>query len=173
MDEQYLPVAASIMRMAGDRLTAIGGDGLFVGPIQNKNLSRTCNVPCGSILYGTNKKFFTASGGSFNVFSVDRSTIIYIVYALLISGKLKLPSGSWFDIFSQDLMAVAIEEVDTPNGTIRRYARIPSKADDFLHALAYGLFTVALMAGEKLPAMVGLAPNSSVNQGMSELIGLE
>ena len=172
-EEQPLPLAAMMKRICGPRLSCVGADGAFVGPLQNKTLSGATGVPCASILYGAQKKFFSHSSGRFNVFTVDRSTLLFCVYTLIITGLLKFPSGTWFEEFSKDLMAVSIEEVDTPNGTIRRYARIPSKADDFLHALGYGLLVMCATSHIDLPGLCGLAPNSSVNRGMAELIGEE
>lgn len=170
---RHLPIAAYMKRMGGDRLKAIGADGGFVGSVQNRNLAAAAGVPCASILYGSKKNFFQASGGHFNIFTVDRSTLLYIVFSMIVEGKLLLPSDPGFQIFWDDLMAVSAADLDTPSGTVRRYQRMASKADDFLHALGYGLFTCALMSGRDLPSMIGLAANSSVNRTMMEDIGDE
>lgn len=173
VEVQPLPLAAMMKRVGQQKLSSIGADGLFVGPLQNRTLAEQAGVPCGSVLYSTQKRFCTDSGGRFNIFSVDKSTLLFCVYTLIITGKLKFPKGSWFERYSQDLMAVIVEEIDTPNGQIRRYARIPSKADDYLHALAYGLLILCLMAGIDLPELVGLAPGSSVNRMSVDQIGSE
>lgn len=170
---RHLPVAAFMKNGGGDRLVGIGGDGGFVGGVQNPNLGAAAGVPCASILYGSKKTFFSPSGGRFNLFTVDRSTLIYITYAMIIEGHLLLPSNPEFDVFTQDLMAITAEDIETPSGTIRRYARIPSRADDFTHALGYALFICAIMSGRDLPSMIGLGAGASINQAVAHEIGLE
>lgn len=170
-EEQPLPIAAMMKRAGREKLSCIAADGAFVGPLQNRTLANAAGVPCGSILYGTQKRFFTAAGGSFNVFTVDRSTLLFCTYTLISSGRLKFPKGSWFESFSKDLMAMTVEEVDTPSGIIRRYVRLPAKADDFVHALGYAVFILCAMSGLDLPSMVGLAGNASVNANSADAIG--
>lgn len=168
---RHLPIAAYFKRMGGSRLVALGADGGFVGSVQNKNLGSATGVPCASILYGTKKNFFQASGGHFNIFTVDRSTLIYIVFSMIAEGKLRLPSDPAFQVFWDDLMAVSAADIETPSGTIRRYQRMATKADDFLHALGYALFVCSLMCGRDLPSMIGMENNSSVNSRLVTDVG--
>lgn len=170
---RHLPLAAYFKEKAGEGLRVIGADAGFVGSVQNPNLGAAAGVPCASISYGATKKFYNASGGRFNLFTVDRSTLLYIVFSCLIEGHLILPSDPAFEVFWTDLLAVTAEDMDTPTGTIRRYARIPSKADDFIHSLGYALFMCALMTGQDLLSRLGLKSGVSLNSAGMESIGEE
>ena len=82
-----------------------------------------------------------------------------------------MPAGTWFDIFSNDLLSVSIEETDTPSGTVRRYARTSGKADDFLHALGYSIFMLCISCSIDLPSLCGLSLGNTINRKSHEDIG--
>ena len=169
--DQHHPVARYIhSRIPRGELDLVGADGLFLGAVQNPRLGAECGVPCASILYGSGKRLYR--GQENNFFSLDKSTMIFIVYSLIISGQLLFPKGEEFERFSRDLMAIKTEDVtNNSTGAIhRRYARIPSKPDDFLHALAYGIFCCALGMID-LTTMVGLTSGQSINQATAVAIG--
>jgi hypothetical protein len=139
--------------------------------VQNKNLQKVTHLPVGSVHYGTMKKFFSPHPD--NNFIVDRTTLIYIVYALIKEGLLFFPQDEKFQMFTEDLRATYIEEVDTPRGQIMRYARYSTQADDFLHALGYAIFSCALGVGIDLPQLVGLDVGSSTTKDYIDTIGVE
>jgi hypothetical protein len=170
---RHLPLADFFRRKAGSHLRAIGADAGFVGSVQNPNLGAAAGVPCASISYGSLRTFYKASGGRFNLFNVDRSTIIYAVFSSIIEGHLIMPSDPAFETYWTDLLAVTAEDIDTPTGTIRRYARVPSKADDFVHALGYALFMCSIMSGNDLLVRLGLQSNTSLNRAGMDSIGTE
>ena len=170
-DEQPFPVGTMMKRLGGSKLSLIGADGAYVGALQNRSLSMVTGVPCASLLYASRKSFYGASGGKDNVFTVDRSTLIFCTYSLIISGKIKMPAGTWFDIFSNDLLSISIEETDTPSGTVRRYARTSGKADDFLHALGYSIFMLCISCSIDLPSLCGLSLGNTINRKSHEDIG--
>ena len=173
-NERHLPIAhflAQNFRQQGGRLESIFADGEFVGRVQNKNLEQVGGVPVGSVHYGTIKKLYHAHPG--NHFIVDRTTILYIVFSLIKAGLLKFPKGEFFEIFTEDLKAVYIEEVDTPRGQIQRYQRYSTKADDFLHALGYSLLSASITLGIDLAEMVGLDPGGSITKDFIDTIGTE
>ena len=123
-------------------------------------------------MYGTKKMFYQAYPA--NNFVVDRSTLMWIAYTLMKDHKLLFPKGVDFEKFSIDLTATYIEDVEAPNGiTIRRYCRYKQMPDDFLHALGYAIFVVALGMKLDLPGMLGISPKSSVNKPYIDMIGEE
>jgi hypothetical protein len=173
-NERHLPVAhffAQNFRQQGGRLESIFADGEFVGRVQNKNLQQVGQVPVGSVHYGTLKTLFRAHPG--NHFIVDRTTILYIVFSLIKARLLKFPKDPAFEIFTEDLKAVYIEEVDTPRGQIQRYQRYSTQADDFLHSVGYALLSCAVTLGIDLAEMVGLDPGGSLTKSYIDTIGEE
>ena len=170
---RHLPLAAFFRDKAGQFMKVIGADAGFVGSVQNPNLGAATGVPCASISYGSLRTFYKASGGKYNLFSLDRSTIIYAIFSSLIEGHMIMPSDPAFEAYWTDLLAVTAEDMDTPTGTVRRYARVPSKADDFVHALGYALFMCSLLSGTDLLGMLGLQSNTSVNKSGMDSIGVE
>lgn len=174
-NERHLPIASFFQqnfKQGGGRLNSIFADGEFVGRVQNKNLEQVGGVPVGSIHYGTLKKLFIAHPG--NHFIVDRTTMIYIIFSLVKSGQLLFPEGEEFTMFTEDLKAVFIEEVDTPTkGLIQRYQRYSTQPDDFLHSIGYALLSCAITAGIDLAEMVGLDPGGSVTKSYIDTIGEE
>jgi hypothetical protein len=170
---RHLPLAAFFREKAGQFMRVIGADAGFVGSVQNPNLGAATGVPCASISYGSLRTFYKASGGKYNLFSLDRSTIIYAIFSSLIEGHMIMPSDPAFETYWTDLLAVTAEDMDTPTGTVRRYARVPSKADDFVHALGYALFMCSLLSGTDLLGKLGLPSNTSVNKAGMDSIGVE
>lgn len=177
-NERHIPMAAWYRQIGKDRVTAIGGDAGFVGSVQNRNLQAVSGILTTSIAYGTQKNFFKAIPMSQN-FVVDRTTLIYVAYTLIKEGYVFFPKDSWFEVFTQDLLATYIEDTESPTGIAsRRYARYSQKADDFLHALGYSLFTCAITAGSPvdLTQMAGLGSNYSMSartQAQLDEIGIE
>jgi hypothetical protein len=173
-NERHLPIAhffAQNFRQRGGILPSIFADGEFVGRVQNKNLQQVGQVPVGSVHYGTIKRLYIAHPN--NQFIVDRTTILYIVFSLVKAGLLRFPMGDGFATFTEDLKAVYIEEVETPRGTIQRYQRYASQADDFLHTLGYALLSCSIPLGIDLAEMVGLDPGGSITRSYIETIGEE
>lgn len=164
-NERHFPIAAFLKKYeekAAVNIFATFADGLFVGPVQNKNLQAVSGIQTGNIFYGTTKKLFVAHPGT--NFTVDRTTILYIVYSLIKAGKLLFPKGEWFETFTSDLRSNYITQIDTSRGQIQRYERYSTMADDFLHALGYGLFACALGAGVDLPSLIGLDVGTTVTR---------
>lgn len=174
-NERHLPVASFFQKnfqQQGGSLASIFADGEFVGRVQNKNLQQVGGVPVGSVHYGSIKKLFHAHPG--NQFIVDRTTMLYVVFSLIKSGQLLFPAEEDFEIFTEDLKAVYIEETDTPTGQqIRRYQRYSTQADDFLHSLGYAILSCAVNQGLDLAEMVGLEPGGSITKDYIETIGEE
>lgn len=171
-NDRHLPLAAFFQRISQNTIQGVGADAGFVGGVQNRNLQRVMNVRTASIAYGTQKLFYRAL--PLNNFVVDRTTLIYCVYALIRNKTILLPQGEWFETFSNDLTATYIEDIEAPNGAInRRYKRYEQKADDFLHALGYAVFVGAVMQNMDLTEMVGLGRMSSLNAGFTEVAGEE
>jgi hypothetical protein len=177
-NERHLPMAHWFRMLGKDRVTAIGADAGFVGSVQNKNLQAASGMLVASIGYGTMKHFFKPVPMSSN-FIVDRTTLIYVAYELIKTGRLLFPKGAWFEIFSEDLKATYIQDTESPTGiSSRRYCRYKQKADDFLHALGYAVFACAITNSSPvdLPSKVGLDENvsmSSRTQQQIDEIGLE
>jgi hypothetical protein len=177
-NERHIPMAAWYRKIGKDRITAIGGDAGFVGSVQNRNLQAVSGILTTSIAYGTQKNFFKAVPMSQN-FVVDRTTLIYVAYTLIKEGYILFPKDSWFEVFTQDLLATYIEDTESPTGiSSRRYARYSQKADDFLHALGYAIFICAITAGTPvdLTEMAGLGSNYSMSartQAQLDEIGVE
>jgi len=170
-NERHFPLAA-FFKKVGNNLWGIGADAGFVGTVQNRNLARAAGTKVASIMYGTKKMFYQAYPA--NNFVVDRSTLMWIAYTLMKDHKLLFPKGVDFEKFSIDLTATYIEDVEAPNGiTIRRYCRYKQMPDDFLHALGYAIFVVALGMKLDLPGMLGISPKSSVNKPYIDMIGEE
>lgn len=164
-NERHLPMAAWFRKLGKERITVIGGDAGFVGSVQNKNLGNVSRYTTGNIAYGTMRSFFKAVPMC-NDFVVDRTTLIYCVYALIKAGLLKFPKDPWFETFTEDLKATYVEDVESPTGiTSRRYARYRQKPDDFLHALGYAVFMCALTSPQPidLPEIVGLGRGFSMS----------
>jgi hypothetical protein len=108
------------------------------------------------------KSYFIPKPG--DLFVVDRSSILYTVFTLIKQGKIKFPATESFRSFTQDLLALFVEEVETPqNSVIRRYSRYIERADDFTHALAYAVFMCSITSGVNLPSMIGLGANQSMS----------
>lgn len=173
-NERHLPIAhffAENFRQQSGRLESIFADGEFVGRVQNKNLEQVGGVPVGSVHYGTIKRLYTAQPG--NHFVVDRTTLIYIVFSLIKSRLIRFPSYEGFEIFTNDLKAVYIEETDTSRGQIQRYQRYSTQADDFLHTLGYALLSCSITMGIDLAEMVGLDPGGSITKDYIDTIGCE
>lgn len=172
-NERHIPLAHFYKNtITRGRLQFIGADAGFVGTVQNKNLEREANIPVGSIYYGSQKKFFVPYPN--NMFTVDRTTMLHVIFSLIKAKRLLFPKGEFFEEFTQDLLTTFIEEIDRPDGTIQKYAKYESKADDFLHALAYGVFMCALAhGGIDLPEMIGIGKGSSVTAGYIGDIGFE
>lgn len=171
-NERHLPLAAFFQKTGGRRIQGIAADAGFVGSVQNRNLEKISNIATASIAYGTKRFFFQALQG--RNFIVDRTTLIYLVYALIREGHLLLPEGTEFEQFSNDLTATFIEDIEAPNGaTSRRYCRYKQRADDFLHALGYAVFLCAIVHGIDLPAMLGLGPKASLNGRFADMSGEE
>ena len=161
-NERHFPVSSFMNALPGKKPIAIGGDALFVGMVQNKNLSAVSGIPVTGILYGAGKRFYTSHPN--NLFSVDRDTLLFCVYTLIKEQKLLFPEGAWFEPFTEDLKALYIEEMQTPTGiSVRRFKRYESMADDFTHSLAYAVFALALLHGIDLPGLVGLDAGGSVS----------
>lgn len=161
-NERHFPVSSFMSQVPGKKPVAIGGDALFVGMVQNKNLAAVSAVPVTGIVYGTAKRFFKAHPG--NLFSVDRDTLLYCVYTLIKEQKILFPEGAWFQTYTEDLKSLYIEEMETPSGAqVRRFKRYESMADDFTHSLAYSIFALAMVLGIDLPGLVGLEPGGSVS----------
>jgi hypothetical protein len=166
-EERHLPIAA-FMKKAG--VQAIGADVGFVGAVQTKNLGRVAGVVAAGIGYVTSKSFYIPKAG--NNFSVDRSTLLFIMFTLIKNKKILFPSDPSFWSFTQDLTALFVEDIETPTQTIRRYARYQERADDFAHALAYAIFAAGILGrpGLDLPSMVGMSPNSSISSDAIDTI---
>jgi hypothetical protein len=162
-NQRHFPVAHFFKKISSPiGLQSIGGDALFVGSVQNRNLQGVTGVPVAGIAYSALKSFHAAHQGG--LFSVDRNTLLYVVYTMIKEGFLTMPKGEWFEKYSKDLMALYIEDMETPSGqSVRRYKRYETLPDDFTHALAYAVFALAMMNGIDLAGMVGLDPSGSVS----------
>jgi hypothetical protein len=171
-DEQRHYVVGDFLREhSNKRVEIIGADAGFVGSVQNPNLGQYLNVPVASIAYGTTKKFFNPQTN--NHFTVDRTTLIYIVITLIKMKRIRFPKGAWFEQYTRDLLAIFTEDnVNTHGSTIRRYSRYKDRPDDFLHALGYAIFMVSLGITD-LPSMAGMPANLSMNSPYIADIGEE
>lgn len=169
-DERHLVLAPFYRSF---RVSSIGADGLYVGPVQNPLLSQAVGVPVGSMIYGTTKFFLVPKNN--NVFILERETALFIVFTLIRTKKLLFPKGEYFKQFTKDLLAIFTEEIQLPNGTVKlRYSRYKDKADDFAHSLAYAIALCALESGIDLPKLIGLDINSSLTKGIvDEITGEE
>lgn len=171
-NERHLPLAAFFQRTGGRQMLGIAADAGFVGSVQNRNLEKVSGIRTASIAYGTQRHFFKGLQG--RNFIVDRTTLIYIVYSLIREGHLFFPEGREFESYTNDLMATFIEDTEAPNGmTARRYCRIKTKADDFLHALGYAIFLCAITSNIDLPGMLGLGARTSLNASFIDMAGEE
>ncbi len=171
-NERHLPLAAFFQRTGGSRITGIGADAGFVGSVQNRNLEKISGIKTANIAYGTQKHFFKPLQG--RNFVVDRTTLIYLVYAMIREGHLLFPMGSEFEQYTNDLTATFIEDIEAPNGmTSRRYCRYKQRADDFLHSLGYAIFILAITRGIDLPGMLGLGARASLNYAFTDMAGEE
>jgi hypothetical protein len=171
-NERHIPIAAYLRKISSGRLVAIGADAGFVGSVQNKNLEKVSAIQTGSISYGSLKNLYRAL--PLNQFVVDRTTIIYIVLALIKEKKLFFPKGQWFETFLSDLLAIYVDEYETPNGSqMRRYHRYKTQADDFLHALCYAIFMCSVTASIPVTSLVGLAANASLSKSALDELGEE
>lgn len=150
---------------------AIMADIGFVGSVQNRNLQSISEFPVGSVQYGSLRSLYRAMPD--NYFVVDRTTLIYIVYSLIKDRKLLFPKTERFQVFTDDLKAMFIEEIETQRGTVMRFTRYSTLADDFLHALGYALFACSIQVGVDLPEMVGLAAGGSLTKSYIDIIGEE
>jgi len=169
---RHIAVADYMRSVSGDRLDLIGADAGFVGSVQNPNLSQYMGVPVASICYGTTKKFMIPQMN--NNFTVDRTTLIFIVLTLIKQGKIRFPSGGWFGAYTRDILAIFTEDITSNNGsTLRRYSRYSDRPDDFVHALGYALFVCALRAHIDLPSMVGMSIDSSLTAPYIKYTGEE
>ena len=170
-EQRHFVIGEYLKTRTGSRIELVGADAGFVGSVQNPNLGSFMGVPVGSIAYGTTKKFFMPNTN--NCFTVDRTTLIYIVFTLIKAGRIRFPKGGWFEQYTRDLLAVFTEDATNSHGaTIRRYARYQDKPDDFLHALGYAIFMCSLGITD-LPAMAGMATNLSINASYINDIGME
>jgi hypothetical protein len=170
-EQRHYIVGEYLTRSTGSRIDLVGADAGFVGSVQNPNLSQCMNTPVASIAYGTTKRFFIPQTN--NCFTVDRTTIIYIVFSLIKSKRIRFPSGSWFEQYTRDLLAIFTEDISNTHGvTVRRYSRYKDRPDDFVHSLGYAIFTAALGITD-LPAMAGMPSNMSVNAPYIRDIGEE
>ena len=159
-NERHLPIGNFMKKVPG--LKAIGGDVGFVGSVQNRNLSQATGIGTASIGYVMSKAYFMPKPG--DLFVVDRSSILYTVFTLIKQGKIKFPATESFRSFTQDLLALFVEEVETPqNSVIRRYSRYIERADDFAHSLAYAVLMCSITSGVNLPSMIGLGSNQSMS----------
>lgn len=171
-NERHIPLARFFSEnAAGSDLFAVMADAGFVGPVQNLNLAQRLSVPVGSVHYGSLKSFFKPHPG--NHFTVDRTTLLYIVFSLIKEGRLLFPSHENFSVFTDDLRSVYIEEADTGRGSVQKYVRYRELPDDFLHALGYAVMACAIGSGVDLPAMAGLSQGSSLTRDYIEDIGEE
>jgi hypothetical protein len=171
-NERHLPVARFFIQNSADTdLFAIMADGEFVGRVQNPNLQAEAGVQVGSIHYGSLKSFYKPHPQ--NHFTVDRTTLLFVVFSLIKSGLLLFPRGEGFEAFTDDLRSVFIEETDTQRGTFQKYSRYVGLPDDFLHSLGYALFACAIGAGIDLPTIAGLSPQSSITRDYIDAIGTE
>ena len=170
-EQRHYVVGDFLKRASSNRLEIVGADAGFVGSVQNPNLALHMHVPVGSIAYGTTKKFFIPQTN--NCFTVDRTTLIYIVLTLIKSGRIRFPKGAWFEQYSRDLLAIYTEDnVNTHGITVRRYSRYRDRPDDFLHALGYAIFMASLGITD-LPSMAGMPHDMSVNAPYINDIGEE
>lgn len=161
--EENIPIKSQM----GSIMADIG----FVGSVQNKNLQKISSFPVGSVQYGTLKRMFTPLPN--NYFIVDRTTLLYIVFSLIKDKRLLFPKDERFEMFTEDLKAMFIEETETTRGTVQKYVRYSTLADDFLHALGYSLFSCALQVGIDLADMVGLGAGGSITRDYIDMIGEE
>jgi len=170
-EQRHYVIGDYLKSVTGSRIEIVGADAGFVGSVQNPNLGAYMGVPTGSIAYGTTKKFFMPNTN--NCFTVDRTTLIYIVFTLIKAQRIRFPKGGWFEQYSRDLLATFTEDATNSHGaTIRRYSRYQDKPDDFLHALGYAIFMAALGITD-LPSMAGMATNLSINASYINDIGME
>jgi len=169
---RHIAVADYMTSRVGDRIDLIGADAGFVGSVQNPNLSQYTGIPVASICYGTTKRFLVPHVN--NNFTVDRTTLIFIVLTLIKQKKIRFPKGGWFGAFTRDIMAIYTEDVVSHNGsTLRRYSRYSDRPDDFVHALGYALLVCALKAHIDLPSMVGMSIDSSLTAPYIKYTGHE
>jgi hypothetical protein len=170
-EQRHYIIGDYLTKSTGSRVEVIGADAGFVGSVQNPNLAQYTGVPVASIAYGTTKRFFIPQSN--NCFTVDRTTIIYIVFALIKMKRIRFPSGSWFEQYTRDLLAIFTEDIVNTHGiTARRYSRYKDRPDDFVHSLGYAVFMAALGIDD-LPAMAGMPPNMSINAPYIKDIGEE
>jgi hypothetical protein len=171
-NERHLPISKFFQdNCPSSQMFAILADGAFVGGVQNRNLGQVSGFQVGSVFYGTMKKLFIPGSG--NAFTVDRTTILFIIYSLIKNGQLLFPSHETFQSFTDDLKSNFVEEVNTQRGTIQRYQRYATMPDDFLHSLGYALLACAIGSGVDLSEMVGLGSGSSVTKDYIDAIGTE
>lgn len=171
-DESRHYVVGDFLKKASRyKVRLVGADAGFVGSVQNPNLEAYMGVQVGSIAYGTTRKFFVPQTN--NCFTVDRTTLIYIVISLIKMKKIRFPKDPWFDQYTRDLLAIYTEDSVNSHGiTVRRYCRYKDRPDDFLHALGYAVFMCALGMVD-LPAMAGMPSDSSLNAPYIRDIGEE
>jgi len=168
---RHFVVGDFLKKASGSRVELIGADAGFVGSVQNPNLASYTQVPVGSIAYGTTKSFFRPLAE--NRFTIDRTTLIYIVLTLIKAQRIRFPNGGWFETFTRDLLAIFTEDSSNSHGTtIRLYKRYKDRPDDFLHALGYAVFMASLGITD-LPAMAGIPSNSSINAPYIKDVGEE
>ena len=170
-EQRHYAVGDFIKQASGSRVEVIGADAGFVGSVQNPNLGTYTRIPVGSIAYGTTKRFFNPQSN--NSFTVDRTTLIYILFSLIKAKRIRFPKGAWFEQYTRDILAIFTEDnVNTHGTTVRRYSRYKDRPDDFLHALGYAVFMASLGVTD-LPAMAGIPNNTSLNAPYINDIGQE
>lgn len=170
-ESRHYVVGDFLKRASRYKVRLVGADAGFVGSVQNPNLEAYMGVQVGSIAYGTTRKFFVPQTN--NCFTVDRTTLIYIVISLIKMKKIRFPKDPWFDQYTRDLLAIYTEDSVNSHGiTVRRYCRYKDRPDDFLHALGYAIFMCALGMVD-LPAMAGMPSDSSLNAPYIKDIGEE
>jgi phage FluMu protein Com len=170
-EQRHIVVGKYFNTATSGAISIVGGDAGFVGSVQNPNLGQVMGKQVASISYGTTKRFL--SPRPYNHFTVDRTTLLYIVFTLIKQKKIRFPAGDWFDVFTRDILAIYTEDVVNSQGTtMRRYARYSDRPDDFVHALGYGLLMCSLGIVD-LPEMVGMQSDTSINAPYVSEIGVE
>jgi phage FluMu protein Com len=170
-EQRHIAVGRFLNKASSNCIQLVGADAGFVGSVQNPNLGQVMGKQVASISYGTTKKFLSPHIN--NHFTVDRTTLLYIVLTLIKQKKIRFPKGDWFEIYTRDLLSIYTEDVVSSQGmTMRRYARYTDKPDDFLHALGYGLLMCSLGIVD-LPEMVGMQSDTSINAPYIGEIGVE